>query len=80
LNPLHNKFNKLECLEWIDGFNIVIKNCHRFIKNYATIIKLEWIDELDKDSLEKKMNKLKNFSKFHLSSSNPFILAFVSWV
>jgi hypothetical protein len=70
LNPLHNKFNKLECLEWIDGFNIVIKNCHRFIKNYATIIKLEWIDELDKDSLEKKMNKLNNLYINILNGTN----------
>lgn len=60
LNPYDNKFNKSQCLEWIDKFNIVIKNCYRFIKNYATIIELEKIDELDKDSLEKKMNKLNN--------------------
>lgn len=60
LNPLDNKFNKTQCLEWIDRFNIVIKNCYRFIKNYAIVIELEKIDELDKDTLEKKMNRLNN--------------------
>ena len=60
LNPYDKKFNKSQCLEWIDGFNIVLKNCYRFIKNYANIIELEKIDELDKDELEKKMNRLNN--------------------
>ena len=60
LNPYDKKFNKSQCLEWIDGFNIVLKNCYRFIKNYANLIELEKIDELDKDSLEKKINRLNN--------------------
>lgn len=60
LNPYDTKFNKSLCLEWINGFNIVLKNCKRFIKNYAIIIELEKIDELDKDNLIKKMNRLNN--------------------
>ena len=74
LNPYDKKFNKSQCLEWIDGFNQVLKNCYRFIKNYANIIELEKIDELDKDSLEKKMNKLNNSYINILNGTNKDLL------
>lgn len=74
LNPYDKKFNKSQCLEWIECFNIVSQNCYRFIKNYANVIELEKIDELDKDSLEKKMIRLNNSYINILNGTNKDIL------
>jgi len=60
LNPYDIKFNKTLCLEWIDAFNEVLINCKKFIKNYAVLIGLEKIDELNKSSLVKKLSQLNN--------------------
>lgn len=73
LNPYDNKFNKSKCLEWIDGFNKVSTNCYKFIKNFAILIELEKIDELDKDELVKKINRLNNSYINILNGKNKYL-------
>jgi hypothetical protein len=70
LNPYDNKFNKVLCLEWIEAFNQVLINCKKFIKNYAILIELEKIDELDKIALIKKFTQLNNLYLNILSKKN----------
>jgi hypothetical protein len=70
LNPFDVKFNKSKCEEWICGYNQVILNCEKFIRNYATIIELDKIDELNKDDLIHKINKIKKSFIININNIN----------
>lgn len=72
-NPYDNKFNKNVCIEWINSFNKVMENCKKFIKNYAILIELEKIDELNKENLIKKIDKLNNVYKNILTGKNTYL-------
>lgn len=60
INPYNIKFSNQKFNDWINGFNIVMTNCKKYVFDYANELELNKIDLDDKQTLTYKLKKLKN--------------------